>query len=510
MGARAGLEVQLGHTVVGGTVGPAESLGNVPRPAASVHIAHPHEDAVVRGVAVQGQVQPRRAEHLHVLRQRGRGEGDHVRPRFQLAVVDAARPGRHVVPAHRGGGIGGIVMKFDQPRLARAFGARLGKRAVHVRVQRPVDGFRRPARQAAPLVGAGDVHPDLRVPARAGFPEVAVEPGQCVRVGHLRGLDRRVEVGPRPHGQGDLGIVRRKRGVLLHRLVEENVAPPADQQGRDGDAGQHGRGAVRVPERVLEVVVGQPLGKPRAAPVQRGRRGIGGRGRAAERGRRPPARGDHLTQAAEPAGPLRLDRRAPAQEVGQRQGPAAADGPGEVVRPHQDNTRAQFGWRVLEQRPLRPAEVGAAQGGQPAVEPGLLPQPGHRVLGVRGFLGDRPERPGRAAGAPHALHHHVVPAPGQHPAVEQAFRHSPAVRRPDEHCAQRVAHRRVVVGHQDGAVSCGHFEAALDGVPVADRLQAHQLALDAVHGPGQPAGGSVLGHVFSFEPCPLLSHADPL
>ena len=109
-------------------------------------------------------------------------------------------------------------------------------------------------------------------------------------------------------------------------------------------------------------------------------------------------------------------RKAQPTQVDSSTAPPLVHRVAEVVRADLDDRGDQLRRRVDQQRPLREAQVGAAEGGEPAVEPRLFPQPDHRVGRVLDLPPHRVEGPARAERVPHADLDHPVPTGGEQPA----------------------------------------------------------------------------------------------
>ena len=182
--------------------------------------------------------------------------------------------------------------------------------------------------------------------------------------------------------------------------------PPTSRVGAV-DAVQRGAALQRGPERVGHIRMLQPALEPRG-PGPEQVPAAGRDGQPVQRGTQPPVGGGHPPQAGQPSGGLLVgDHVAPAQEVLQVERAMVVGGLAEVVRPDVDHGRDQFRWRILGQCPLHEAEIAEPVGGQPAVEPVLLAQPGHRVLAVSGLMAHRVELAAGAERAAAALQQHV-------------------------------------------------------------------------------------------------------
>ncbi len=88
---------------------PHDAVADVPRPAARVHVAQPHEQVRVRVVPGDGELGGDLADDLDRLVQRIAAEHQHVQPALDGTVVAASRVHGHDRAARRRRGIGRVV-----------------------------------------------------------------------------------------------------------------------------------------------------------------------------------------------------------------------------------------------------------------------------------------------------------------------------------------------------------------------------------------------------------------
>lgn len=232
-------------------------------------------------------------------------------------------------------------------------------------------------------------------PGPAG--QVLVQPVQGLPGREAQAAGGGAEVGPGPDGEGHFDAAGAQPLVLLHRLVEEQVQPPADEQHRHPGALQGRPEAHRRPEGVGQIGPGDPVGVP-GGPAGQLRTGHRRQGQ-------PVVGGGHTPPAGEPPGQRRQrrillvgDLVAPAEEV-QAEGVATPDVLGEVVGSDSHHRRGHPGRRVGQQGPLGEAEIGGAEGGEASGEPGLRAHPGDHVATVVHFGAHGVEAPAGAEGA---------------------------------------------------------------------------------------------------------------
>ena len=304
-------------------------------------------------------------------------------------------------------------------------------------------------------------------------------------------------MGPRADEQPGGHAPGGERPVLLEGLLDEQVVPAAHQQDRDRDPLQRGAALQRSPERVGGLRVLQPSLRPgRLAAEQVA---VTGRDRqpVEHRAQPPVGRGHARHRAQHPDALLVPDQVAPHDVVVQVEGAVTVRAPAEVVRADVHHHGDQLRRRVHGQRPLYEAEVAGAVGGQPALEPALLAQPGHGVVAVRDLVLHRLEVPAGAERAAHALQQHVVAALGEDLRGLQGEQAAAAVRAADQHGGRRChADRGVVGGQQHRAVGHRHLDVPLHHDPVPPRRQrpcpGRQLA-ERNRAPAQRAGRGSLG-----------------
>ena len=264
----------------------------------------------------------------------------------------------------------------------------------------------------------------------------------------------------------------RRRTVGGQRGVEEQVVPPADDEGRHLDVG---RARGRRPPAVVEIAPAQPLavvrrgvaelrqvGQRRAGVELVGAVGGGQHGRDV-RGVRPAA---HQVRG-------RQEHQRPQQREAELVG-AAAERPA-VVRVGRGDDRHQRAERrrpAPRGRPLGVADVRLAEHADRPIGPRLGRDPGDRVLAVGRLVLERHPRAARAAAAAGVLHHDGVAGPhhAQHVDGEVHDRRDLlVVRRPAEQGGDgAVALRQVEVGREFDVVARRHPNVLLDRDPHAD------------------------------------------
>ena len=278
-------------------------------------------------------------------------------------------------PPTVGVGWAGSNVNVDAGRVV--VGAVVGQAAIGPEEERVLRRLGWPLGQVAPsgAVGARAGHEDAHGAgaARAGGPvgQVLVQPAQSLlaRRSHPARADGQMR--PVTDRHGHLDTAGPKPVVLVHGLLQEEVLPAADEE--DGDLHALERGGVlhRRPEGIGRLGPRHPLGVPGRPPAQDRARRLGQRERVHVRADPAGCRGGAQRPGQAAAVLLVHNAVAPAQEV-EPEGAGAPDVLLEVVRPDGHDGRRQFRGRVGHQGPLGVPQVGAADRGEGAGEPGLV------------------------------------------------------------------------------------------------------------------------------------------
>ena len=285
--------------------------------------------------------------------------------------------------------------------------------------------------------------------------------------------------------------------VLLEGLLQEQVLPAPDEQGRHRDPLQRGLALQRGPERVGQIRVLQPALEPRCSGAEQVP-AAGRHGQPIQRRPQPPVGGGQPPQAAErPGGLLMGHHVTPAEEILQIKRAVVIGGPAEIMGTDLDDGGDQFRRRVLGQGPLHETEVAQPVGGQPPIEPMLAAQPGHRVLAVGGLAAHRVEFPAGAEGATAALQQHVEAALGDQLGTDHVVREPAPVGAADQHRGHpAVRNRQIVIGLQHRAVGHRHGHVPDHGDAITPGRQgpgpAERLPDRGGRGPDQPGSLGVL------------------
>ena len=390
-----------------------------------------------------------------------------------------------------GVGVGGVVREGGGWAV-RGRGVQ-GEAAARVEEPGLCGGLRRPGGEVAPCIGSGDVDADgARTPAACPLRHVLFEPVPGLPRGDREALGDGVDVGPRTdrHGHVDTAFVQAL--ILMDGLLEEDVLPtPEEQHGHldsiEGNAVLH-----RCPERIALVGPGDPVGVPRGPAAEKGRCGRDER-QLVENGADPPSVPSRLQHDLEGSTVFLVDHLvAPPEEV-EPERAGSPDVLAEVVGPDGDDRGGQLGRRVRQERPLSVTQVGRAERGEGAGEPGLAEHPGDDIVTVVFLVPHGIECPSRAEGAAAAHEEGVVAAGGEDPRQGQGQGQVPAVGPPNEQRPDGVRSRLIEIRGELDPVAHRHPDAAADGVVGRDRREAEQAGgktvCGAAHGRTEPGRG---------------------
>ncbi len=299
------------------------------------------------------------------------------------------------------------------------------------------------------------------------------------RGGDREALGDGVEVGPRADRHGHIHPAFVQALILMDGLLQEDVLPTTEEQYGHLDSIESDAVLHRCPERIVRVRPGHPVDVPRGPAAEEGRRRRDERQLVEDRAdpRSVPSRPEHHREGG--AVLLVNDLVAPSEEIKPERA-GAPDVLAEVVWPNGDHGGGQLRRRVRQQCPLRVPQVGTAERGEGAGEPGLADDPGHDVVTVAFLVSHGVELPSGAEGAAAAHEEGVVAAGGKDPRQRQRQGQMAPVRAPDQQRPDGVRSRLIEVRGELHPVSHRHADAPTDRVVGRDRWKAEEAGGESV------------------------------
>jgi len=247
-----------------------QSVADVPGHAARVDVAQPHEHIGVSAARSKVHQRRDRSDDLEgPIERRARVRQD-VRPGLELRVVAPC-----AAPQDRAAQRGGRVRRVVPVGIRAGRSGRCGRQAA-VPVQVPELGERagrRPVRQVAPLLGAGDVHAHWRTGSGVGTVDEVAAQYLDRSSGRLRGQTVG-GVGPRADGQVDPPAGVPQTAEVPKLAWQEDVVPPGDEIDGRLDILDAGAEDPVVPVRMGRVSIREPflvIGQPFRAACGRRR-----------------------------------------------------------------------------------------------------------------------------------------------------------------------------------------------------------------------------------------------